>query len=321
MAMEIGGWALASLGAGELLSGKGLLGGAMFGGGGSSSTTSDSTTTKQSWEDDWLEPIVQQYGENGVPIYWQNKNVAQLTPAEQEALNIMTSGQGINYGKNIAGKGYSIIGNSIAAEKALLSGDTRINKANFINDVKGIMSGSQTYIDNATQAATDKIFANYGNDSAQLAESTAGGAYTSGAANAHSALAVSADESVESTIAQIQAGALRGAIGLTANGMSAYGRAYGNAVKGGLGLGEKAFATGGSMINSGINSMMKGGLFEQYMNQVNEDNNWRNSMYSHNLPVISSLLGLDIAGGFANIDTTTNTHTESSSSSSSGGLF
>jgi len=296
-----------------------LMGGLMGGGGGSS--TSDSTTTKKSWlvDNTDFEQKAQYYLDNGVPIYWQNQQIAGLTPAEQEALDFLTSGQGINTGKQVAGWGANAIGQSIALEKALLSGDTKINKENFINGVQGIMGGAQSYIDQSTKAATDKILVGYGENAAQFAESNLSGAYTSGAVNGQTAMAVGAGESIESTIAQMNAQALRGAIGLEANGMSAVGRAYGNAINMGLGLGEGAIGTGMQMIGKGTSNMMEGGLFEQYMNQQQMNNDWRNSMYTHNIPTIADLMGFNIAAGTANIDTTTHTHTKSSSSG--GGLF
>lgn len=297
----------------------GLLGGAMGGGGGS--TTSDSTNHQYSWMAQYVNPIIEDYiNSGGSQIDWINQQVAGLTPGEQEALNYMSSGAMQKNGQALAGKGASLAKGGMQAYYDLLTGGTRYNKANFISDVQSGMGLAQQYIDQATKSATDSILVDYGNDAAQnTTNSMIGGTYTSGMANSQTAMAVGADESIESTAANINANALRDVTRGVSNAFGTGINLYTNGARGALNTGEKMAQAGGKMTSQGWQNEMNAGLFEQYYNQQVMNNNRYNGMMSGNMGIIDAMISSKMILPYMNDDRTSQTHTESSTSG--GGLF
>lgn len=284
----------------------------------SSSSTSD--TNRKSWMADMMEPLITSFiNSGGAQIYYQDKTVAELTAAQREALDYFESDQGINTGKNIMGMGRNIAQQGAALMKDVLSGDYgNLNKAGFYQNVNELMSFQQQYIDDAVKSSTDEILVGYGSDAAQYAESNLSSAYTSGAANAETAMAVGATQSIESTIAEINAQALNRSMSMAANGMSAELGLMTNAARGAINYGTNVIGAGAKTVSKARSNMFNAGLFEQYYNQQVSDVNRENRMMTNNLGLMEMILTGNMVSPWSNLETDTHTETETKSSSSSG---
>lgn len=281
------------------------------GGGGSASTSTTSNTT--SWLSDLIEPIVTNFINGNPSIDYENSVVAGLTPAEQAALDAYGSGAAINAGKSIAGAGGSLVSQSVQEIEALLHGGA---KTQFINGVTGIYNGASDFMTGQNNAIEESVYSEMGNAFGQSAQSNMAStsvAGSSAAQNATNSILASGANSMVQQESKLAEQVLSGAIGLT-----------GNALSGELGLidqlmkeGGNIFQTGASMAAKGQSNQFKAGLFEQYFNQENINNNRKNDMINNNMEWLDMAALLDVVLPTAGIDTTT-TGTSSSSSHKGG---
>lgn len=281
----------------------------LFGGGGSSSTTTTSST--KSWLSDLLEPIVTDFVNGNPSIDYENSVVAGLTPAEQAALNAYGSGGAITAGKQIAGAGGSLVSESISEIEALLHGNA---KSQFTNGVTGIYNAMDGFMQGQDSAIQDSVYSQMGGEFGQSAQSNMASTSVAGSSNAQNAtnsiLASGANSMVQQESA-LAGKVLSGAVGLT-----------GNAISGEMGLidqlmseGSSIFKTGSKMASTGQSNQFKAGLFEQYFNQENANNDRKNDMINNNMDWLNMAALLDVVLPSAGIDTTT---TGSSKSHKSG---
>lgn len=268
-------------------------------GGGSSSTSTTSTTT--SWLADMLEPIISDFVSGNDGINYENSTVAGLTPAEQAALNAYGSGGAITAGKQIAGDGGSLVAGSISEIQALLNGNGKEQFTTGVNDIYNSMNGFMTAQDSAIQ---DSVYSQMGAQFGQSAQSNMAStsvAGSSAAQNATNSILASGANSMVQQESDLSAKILSGAVGLS-----------GQALSGELGLinelmsaGGKMFNTGSKMASTGQSNQFKAGLFEQYFNQENINNNRKNDMINNNMDWLNMAALLDVVLPAAGIDTTT----------------
>lgn len=302
-----------SMGTAAIIAGGGLLGGAL-GRNSGGSVSSNSTNHSYSWMSEMMEPIITDYVNNGgTNINWVNQGLAGLTPAEQEALDYMTSGTMQANGQKAFGWGQNAAAKGIGMYSDLLHGDSYFNKANYMSDIGSVYHSADDFIANQTKNATDQIMVDYGNTSANIEQQAMGmsSAYTSGAANAHSAAAISADNSIESAAAQISANVLGASTGLVTNAYGTGINLYTNGAQGAIGLGEQAMKSGANAVSKGWHNEMNAGLFEQYMNQQMMNNDRYNQMMSGNMGTINQMITAKMLLPWMNMDRTSETHTES----------
>jgi len=288
----------------------------------SSSSTHDSTTNKKSWLAPTVEPIITDLLNGGMDVNYINQGIAGLTPAEQQALEYFGSGAGIQAGQNVSGWGAGMVNSGVGLYKDLLSGNTGVNKANFMNDVQGLYSGAGDYMNTQNAAIEQNAELNIANSLAGNAESfnntNSGVSGSSMQNNANMAVMQAGMSDAAQREADVSNMVMKGAVGLTANGMSMQAGLIANGAKGAVGLGQNAFTQGLKMSGNAAANQFKSGLFQQYFNQENINNDRRNGMVNTNLPLMETLMALNTASGWSNIDTTTTSHSSSSSSSKSG---
>ncbi|WP_193147866.1 hypothetical protein [Citrobacter freundii] len=281
------------------------------GGGGSSSTTTTSTTT--SWLSSLLEPIVTDFINSGEGINYENSVIADLTPAEQAALDAYGSGAAINTGKQIAGAGAGLVKTSISDIQELLGGGATDQ---FKTGVTNIYNGASGFMDAQDAAIESDVYSEMGAAFGSTAQSTMASTSVSGSSAADSAknsvLASGANEMIQRE-SELSGKVLSGAIGLT-----------GGAISGEIGLIDQLMKEGGSVFNTGTkiagkgqSNQFKAGLFEQYFNQATADNNRKNDMINNNMDWLNMAALLDVVLPTAGIDTTT-TGTSKSKSHKSG---
>lgn len=281
------------------------------GGGGSSSTTTTSTTT--SWLSSLLEPIVTDFINSGEGINYENSVIADLTPAEQAALDAYGSGAAINTGKQIAGAGAGLVKTSISDIQALLGGGAADQFKTGVTDIYNGMSG---FMEGQNAAIESDVYSEMGQAFGSSAQSNMASTSVSGSSAAQNAqnsiMASGANEMIQRE-SELSGKVLSGAIGLT-----------GNAISGEIGLidqlmkeGHSIFGTGANMAASGQSNQFKAGLFEQYFNQETADNNRKNDMINNNMDWLNMEALLDVVLPTAGIDTTT-TGTSKSKSHKSG---
>lgn len=281
------------------------------GGGGSSSTTTTSTTT--SWLSSLLEPIVTDFINSGEGINYENSVIADLTPAEQAALDAYGSGAAINTGKQIAGAGAGLVKTSISDIQALLGGGAADQFKTGVTDIYNGMSG---FMEGQNAAIESDVYSEMGQAFGSSAQSNMASTSVSGSSAAQNAqnsiMASGANEMIQRE-SELSGKVLSGAIGLT-----------GNAISGEIGLidqlmkeGHSIFGTGANMAATGQSNQFKAGLFEQYYNQETADNNRKNDMINNNMDWLNMAALLDVVLPTAGIDTTT-TGTSKSKSHKSG---
>ncbi|EAO1621225.1 hypothetical protein ABFT38_002481 [Salmonella enterica] len=281
------------------------------GGGGSSSTTTTSTTT--SWLSSLLEPIVTDFINSGEGINYENSVIADLTPAEQAALDAYGSGAAINTGKQIAGAGAGLVKTSISDIQALLGGGAADQFKTGVTDIYNGMSG---FMEGQNAAIESDVYSEMGQAFGSSAQSNMASTSVSGSSAAQNAqnsiMASGANEMIQRE-SELSGKVLSGAVGLT-----------GNAISGEIGLidqlmkeGHSIFGTGANMAATGQSNQFKAGLFEQYYNQETADNNRKNDMINNNMDWLNMAALLDVVLPTAGIDTTT-TGTSKSKSHKSG---
>ncbi|MFU1851416.1 hypothetical protein [Citrobacter portucalensis] len=281
------------------------------GGGGSSSTTTTSTTT--SWLSSLLEPIVTDFINSGEGINYENSVIADLTPAEQAALDAYGSGAAINTGKQIAGAGAGLVKTSISDIQALLGGGAADQFKTGVTDIYNGMSG---FMEGQNAAIESDVYSEMGQAFGSSAQSNMASTSVSGSSAAQNAqnsiMASGANEMIQRE-SELSGKVLSGAIGLT-----------GGAISGEIGLidqlmkeGHSIFGTGANMAATGQSNQFKAGLFEQYYNQETADNNRKNDMINNNMDWLNMEALLDVVLPTAGIDTTT-TGTSKSKSHKSG---
>lgn len=288
----------------------------------SSSGTRDSTTNKKSWLAPTVEPIITDLLNGGMDVNYINQGIAGLTPAEQQALEYFGSGAGIQTGQNIAKWGGGMINSGVGLYKGLLDGSSGINKANFMKNVQGLYSGAGDYMNTQNAFIEQQATTNIANTLAGNAESfnntNSGVSGSSMQNNANMATMQAGMSNAAQREADVSNMVMKNAIGLTASGMSAKANAITGGAKGAIGLGGNAFSSGVGMAGKAASNQFKSGLFQQYFNQENINNDRRNGMVNTNLSLMETLMALNTASGWSNIDTTTTSHSSSSSSSKSG---
>ncbi|WP_370429526.1 hypothetical protein [Klebsiella aerogenes] len=288
----------------------------------SSSSTHDSTTHKESWLAPTVEPIITDLLNGGMDVNYINQQIAGLTPAEQAALSYFGSGAGIQTGQNVSKWGAGMVNSGVGLYKDLLSGNTGVNKDAFKSDVLGLYNGAGDFMNTQNAAIEQQASVNIANNLAGNAESfnntNNGVSGSSMQNNANMAVMQQGMNSAAQREADISNMVMKGAVGLTANGMAMQAGLIANGAKGAIGLGQNAFTQGLKMSSTAAANQFKSGLFQQYYNQEVINNNRQNGMINSNLPLMETLMALNTASGWSNIDTTTTSHSESSSKSKSG---
>lgn len=285
----------------------------LISGKGSAKTTTTSTTT--SWLSSLLEPIVTDFISGNPSIDYTDSTIADLTPAEQAALDAYGSGSAINTGKQIAGAGAGLVKTSISDIQDLLNGGATDQ---FKTGVADIYNGASGFMDAQDAAIESDVYSEMGNAFGNSAQSNMASTSVSGSSAAQNAqnsiMASGANEMIQRE-SDLSGKILSGAIGLT-----------GNAISSELGLidqlmqeGHSIFNTGAKMAGTGQENQFKAGLFEQYFNQETASNNRKNEMINNNMDWLDIDALLATVLPTAGIDTTT-TGT-SKTKSSGGGLF
>lgn len=172
------------------------------------------------------------------------------------------------------------------------------------------------FIGGQDSAIQDQVFSEMGEQFGNTAQSKMASASVAGSSAAqdaqNSVLASGANEMTQ-MMTKVSNNVLKGAVGIT-----------GNAINGETSLIDTLMREGGSIFNTGAKISSKGqanqfkaGVFGQWFNQENDNNNHNNDMIDNNMEWLDMVALLDIVLPAANIDTTTT----STSKQSKGGLF
>lgn len=255
---------------------------------GSKHGSSTSSTNSTIWDYEMIEQLV---GQGGQGIIYTPYQIAAPTQEMKNVINYETSGAAFNNAKNMAGKAGNVA-QIFMQDAGKLKGLTGADIMNmYKSGTADLFNAASGFMANEDQAIEDSILTKYGSQSAQLAESTQG-AFTSSAANAHSALAVGATQSMESEESQLAAQLLTGSS-----------RIAGSAIKGGIhgfsnmvgregqmaaGLYKTAAKMGGNAMHNYWNAA---DAKWAYQNVVNHQN-WKNEMIINNETGFTNLMWL-----------------------------
>lgn len=283
------------------------------GGGGNASTSTSSTTT--SWLSGLLEPIVTDFVNDNPSIDYTDSTVAGMTPAEVAALKSYGGGATSAAGKQVAGFGAGLVGDSVNAFQSLLNGGA---VDQFQNGVSGLYNSAGDFMGDQENAIQDSVYSEMGAQFGNTAQSNMASTAVSGssaAENATNSVLASGANSMVQQDAALEQKVLGASVGLT-----------GKAMSGEIGLLSELMGAGGSiagagahMAASGTANQFKAGLFEQYFNQQNANNDRKNSMINDNMDWINMNMLLNTVLPTAGLDTTTKGN--SSTSASKGGFW
>lgn len=257
---------------------------------GSKHGSSTSTTNSTIWDAAIVEQIAA--SGNAGTINYTPYQIAAPTQAMQEIINYETSGQAFNNSKSMANKAAGM-GQIFSTDVSKLKGITGEDIMNlYKSGTSDLFNAASGFMANQDQAIEDSLLTKYGSQSAQLAEETQG-AFSSGSANAHSALAVGTANSMESEESELAYKMMTGAAGIT-----------GKAIKGGLRdindiIGREGQATAGlykvaaKMGKSAVNGMWNAGLAQWAYQNAENHQNWKNEMIINNQSGFSNLMMLE----------------------------
>ncbi|RYM60174.1 Uncharacterised protein [Serratia quinivorans] len=278
-------------------------------------STTDSSSSTTSWLSGLIEPIVADFIGSNPSIDYIDSMVAGLTPAQQAALDRYGSGAAVDTGTNIAKGGASLIQEQISRIEGLLSGGA---KSQFTTGVTGIYNAAGGFINNQNQAIQDQVYADMGNTFGQTAQSNMASTAVSGSSAAQSAtnsvLASGANQMTQ-MMADVSSNVLKGAVGITSGAMGAEMSLINEL----LGAGGSMAGAGAKMAATGASNQFKAGLFEQWFNQQNINNDRKNTMINSNMEWVDMAALLSVILPTAGIDTTTNS--TSTATQNNGGWF
>lgn len=278
-------------------------------------STTDSSSSTTSWLSGLIEPIVADFIGSNPSIDYIDSMVAGLTPAQQAALDRYGSGAAVDTGTNIAKGGASLIQEQISRIEGLLNGGA---KSQFTTGVTGIYNAAGGFINNQNQAIQDQVYADMGNTFGQTAQSNMASTAVSGSSAAQSAtnsvLASGANQMTQ-MMADVSSNVLKGAVGITSGAMGAEMSLINEL----LGAGGSMAGAGAKMAATGASNQFKSGLFEQWFNQQNINNDRKNTMINSNMEWVDMAALLSVILPTAGIDTTTNS--TSTASQNNGGWF
>ncbi|WP_370429351.1 hypothetical protein [Klebsiella aerogenes] len=285
----------------------------MFGHSGSATTSTTSNTS--SWLSGLLEPIVTDFINDNPTFDYTDSTVAGLTPAEQAALAAYGSGASAATGKAIAGAGAGLVSDSVNAIQGLLGGGA-IDQ--MTKGVSGLYNAAGGFMDDQMNAIQDSVYSEMGAQFGQSAQSNMASTAVSGssaAQNATNSVIASGANSMVQQEAALQQKVLGASVGLTGKAMGAEVGLINEL----LGAGGAIAKAGAGMAAHGTANQFKAGLFEQYFNQQNANNDRKNSMINDNMDWFNMSLLLNTVLPTAGLDTTTTGSSATSTSSHGGG--
>ncbi|QHA89573.1 hypothetical protein [Serratia rhizosphaerae] len=278
-------------------------------------STTDASSNTTSWLSGLIEPIVADFIGSNPSIDYIDSVVAGLTPAEQAALDRYGSGAAVDTGTNIAKGGASLIQEQISRIEGLLNGGA---KSQFTTGVTGIYNAAGGFINNQNQAIQDQVYADMGDTFGQTAQNNMASTAVSGSSAAQSAtnsvLASGANQMTQ-MMADVSSNVLKGAVGITSGAMGAEMSLINEL----LGAGGSMAGAGAKMAATGASNQFKAGLFEQWFNQQNINNDRKNEMINSNMEWVDMAALLSVILPTAGIDTTTNS--TSTATQNNGGWF
>lgn len=271
-----------------------------IGGGGSSASTSTTSHTS-SWLSGLIEPLVTDFVSGNDGINYIDSVVAGMTPAEQKALDRFGSGAAVDTGTNIAKGGASLIQEQVSRMESLLNGGA---KSQLTTGVSGIYDAAGGFIAGQDAAIQDQVYSEMGNTFGKSAENNMASTAVSGssaAQNATNSVLASGANEMTQMMADVDSNVLKSAVGITTGAMGGELSLINEL----LGAGGSIAGAGAHMAESGASNQFKAGLFEQYFNQENLNNDRKNNMINSNMDWINMTALLNTILPTAGLDTTT----------------
>jgi hypothetical protein len=284
---------------------------ALFKGSAKDSNSSNSSTS-ESWLFEYLSPVMIDFIESNPSIDYIESGVADLTDAQKQALDAYKSGASIDLGKGMMESGAGLVSDSIANMQKMLGGGT---KAAFSNGVSGIFNAMAPAMESQAANIQNNVYADMASTFGSASQSTMSNSAVTNSSNAEAttnAVLASGANAMSSGIAEMQGNVLAGAIGLTGDALSAYAGINADL----LSAGGDIFKAGGGMVSSGTKNMFNAGLFEQWFNQENINNDRKNDMVNGNMEWIDMAALMQIMMPGAGLKTESSG--ESSASSDTG---
>ncbi|SXD86829.1 hypothetical protein [Klebsiella quasivariicola] len=286
-------------------------------GGNSSSSTSD--THAWTWNSGDIESFMNNFHPN---IYWENKTINPMNSTIRGMLDYMESGQSIANGKNVLGWGGQAFSKGVQRLENMAGVTPEEYWAALEGGAKSIYGDMSGALSNADTAIMNNTYAEMGSNFAQNTQAMMGGQSISASSamnNSTMSILSAGANSAASEEMKLNAQAMSSALGMSSDLASGYARGYSALTKEALGIGEGAMGAGAKIMGKGISNMWNAGLIDQLAGQLVTNNDRRNSMISHNLPLADDLIWLSAELQTAGIDT--NTHSESTTSGGSNGWF
>lgn len=257
---------------------------------GSKHGSSTSTTNSTIWDAALIESLVT--SGNAGNINYTPYQIADPTQEMKNVINYETSGAAFNNSKSMANKASSM-GAIFSSDISKLKGITGEDIMNlYKSGTSDLFNAASGFMANEDQSIEDSLLAKYGSQSAQLAESTQG-TFTSGAANAHSALAVGTANSMESEESELAAKVMMNAANITGNAIKGGIRGYSNMI------GREGQATAGlykaaaKMTGNAVDNYWNAGLAKWAYQNAENHQNWKNEMIIDNKSGFSNLMMLE----------------------------
>lgn len=250
--------------------------------------SSTSTTNSTIWDAALIESLI---GNGGSTINYTPYQIADPTQEMKNVINYETSGAAFNNSKSMAGKAGAVssIFKTDAAKLKGLTGEDIMNA--YKTGTSDLFNAASGFMDNQDQAIEDSLLTKYGSQSAQLAETT-NGAFSSGAANAHSALAVGTANSMESEESELAAKIMMSAANTTGAAIKGGIRGYSNMIGHEGQLAAGLYKTAAKMGGNAVDNYWNAGVAKwAYQNEVNHQN-WKNEMIINNASGFNDLLWL-----------------------------
>lgn len=289
----------------------------IFGQSGGTSSTSDT----HAWT--WNSQDIENFMNNFDPqIWYENKTINPMNGTMRGVLDYMESGQSIMNGKNILGWGGQAFGKGIQRLENMAGVTPEEYWAAMEGGAKAIYGDMSGALANADQSIMNNTYAEMGSNFAQNTQAMMGGQSISGSSamnNSTMSILSAGANSAASEEMKLNAQAMASALGMSSDLASGYARGYSALTKEALGIGEGAMGAGAKIMGKGMSNMWNAGLIDQLASQLVTNNNRRNNMINHNLPLADDLIWLSAELNTSSVDT--NTHSESTTSGGSSGWF